>query len=344
MRSFGFVALVAIGLASAARGQVLYQTAFDDDGGWSFDPPNEDDSQWKVDAEPSFTSFGAFHSPPSSLNYNNDLDYSGFALHFTNGTNAESPNIDLSIAAGTPTLFFWCNNKMQEHMCDNHESITVRVFASGVLELTRCLTCSSCYQNQGAISPCSYGDWHQHAIALDKTWGVINVVFRFRGDSIANETEGYFVDDLSIVDVLPTTTYCTAKLNSQGCAATIAASGTPNVAGTGSFVLSCAQVLNQKNGLFFYGINGRHSGAFLGGTLCVKQPVRRTTIVSSGGNATPPDDCSGVLSLDFNAWIAAGHDPALTAGVDVDGQYWYRDPADPFRTGLSNGVEFTIVP
>jgi hypothetical protein len=342
MRNLTFLALVALALASSARGQVIYQTSFDDDSGWNFDPPNDQDTQWKVDGLPASTAFGAYRSPPSSLNYNNDVDYAGDDLSSFAGTNAYSNGIDLSVATGIPTLVFWCNNRMEEHVCDNHESVTVRVL-HGPSGVVRCLTCGGCYQNQGTISPCNYAAWHEHVIPLDASWGIVSITFRFRGDAVANASEGYFVDDLSIVDVQPTTAYCTAKINSQGCAASMSTTGVPDLTAPAPFTIRATQVLNQKNGLLFYGLAGRHNAPFLGGTLCVKQPVRRTAIQSSGGNA-PPDDCSGVLTFDFNSWAQSGADPALVAGAQVDAQYWYRDPADPFRTGLSNGVEFTLLP
>jgi hypothetical protein len=43
--------------------------------------------------------------------------------------------------------------------------------------------------------------------------------------------------------------------------------------------------------------------------------------------------CSGVLSIDFNGWIASGIDPALVAGQHVAAQFWYRDPQSPSTTG-----------
>jgi hypothetical protein len=51
-----------------------------------------------------------------------------------------------------------------------------------------------------------------------------------------------------------------------------------------------------------------------------------------------------VLTVDFNAVIQAGGDPALLVGATVDAQAWYRDPADAFTTGLSNAVEFRVCP
>jgi hypothetical protein len=334
-------------LASAvqvASGQVLYQTPFHDAADWALDPPNPQFTVWRVDSKPESTPGGAFHSPPASLNYDNNVDYAGAGLSFSNGSNAVSPWIDLSVATGVPTLVFWCNNRLQEQLCDNHESVTVRIQdASGVLKLWRCLTCASCYQNMGPISPCTFGAWHEHAIPLDAAWGPVRVVFRFRGDAVGNDTEGMFLDDLSVVDVQPTTAYCTPKVNSQGCVARMSSTGVPDLTPSGAFAIRADGVLNQKSGLLFYGLNGRHAGPYVGGTLCVKAPLRRTQVGSSGGNVGP-DDCSGVLTLDFNAYLAGGADPALGAGAVVDSQWWYRDPVDPHRAGLSDGLEFTVLP
>jgi hypothetical protein len=64
---------------------------------------------------------------------------------------------------------------------------------------------------------------------------------------------------------------------------------------------------------------------------------------NSNGNPLP-EDCSGTLAIDFNAWLRGGFDPMLSAGQRINGQFWYRDPADPFRAGLSGGVEFAVLP
>jgi hypothetical protein len=152
-----------------------------------------------------------------------------------------------------------------------------------------------------------------------------------------------FIDDLSVIDVHTTASYCTAKVNSQGCSAAMSSTGVPDVTPAGAFTIRATNALNQKNGILFYGTSGRHAGPYVGGTLCVKAPLRRTTPTSSGGNVGP-DDCSGVLSIDFNAYLAGGSAPELGAGSTVDAQWWYRDPVDPYRAGLSDGLEFTILP
>lgn len=64
----------------------------------------------------------------------------------------------------------------------------------------------------------------------------------------------------------------------------------------------------------------------------------RTPVQGSGSTGAPP--CTGVLAIDFNAWIASGIDPALVAGQHVAAQFWYRDPQSASTTGLSDAVLF----
>ena len=136
------------------------------------------------------------------------------------------------------------------------------------------------------------------------------------------------------------TVYCTAKVNSAGCTPAIAFSGTPSASTGSGFTISASNELDSKFGLLFYGKTGPNSAPFQGGILCAQPPLVRTAIQSSGGS--PP--CGGAFSLDFNAYIAGGADPALIAGQQVNAQYWSRDPgfAPPDNTNLTDAVEFTI--
>lgn len=137
------------------------------------------------------------------------------------------------------------------------------------------------------------------------------------------------------------TFYCTGKLNSAGCTSFMAFSGYASASSAEPFQVRAYHVLNNKNGLFFYGLNGPLSAPFQGGLKCVANPVKRLPILNSNGNASL-NDCSGVFEFDFNAFIQGGSDAQLVPGATVNAQCWYRDPGVFSTTGLSNGLEFEI--
>jgi hypothetical protein len=148
---------------------------------------------------------------------------------------------------------------------------------------------------------------------------------------------------LKIVSLFPTfaTTYCTGKVNSQGCTPAIGASGLASVSSGASFFVTCSDVLNKKSGLLFYS----HKPAltvFQDSLLCVKSP-KRTPGQNSGGNSTG-SDCSGTFSFDFSTLFQGGTDPTLVAGAEVFCQYWSRDVQSPSGTSLSNALRFVINP
>ena len=98
-----------------------------------------------------------------------------------------------------------------------------------------------------------------------------------------------------------------------------------------------------KVGLLIYGLSPANT-AFSGGKLCIAPPIKRSPGLNSAGN--PPgsgNDCSGILSMDFNAYLQSGAVPALqVVGQQVNAQYWSRDPGDPFGTNTSDAVQFKI--
>jgi hypothetical protein len=77
--------------------------------------------------------------------------------------------------------------------------------------------------------------------------------------------------------------------------------------------------------------------------LCVLPPLHRTPAQATGGTGVTPD-CTGALRLEFEQVIASGDDPLLHAGRTVYAQYWFRDPAATFESGLTEGLTFTICP
>lgn len=148
----------------------------------------------------------------------------------------------------------------------------------------------------------------------------------------------YFFD---VTPLAPPATYCTAKVNSQGCVPQISALGVPGATNPNPFAIDAANVINHKTGLVLYSIAGAAATPFQGGTLCLASPLHRTPGQNSGGNPGP-DDCSGSYSFNFNARVQSGIDPALQPGVEVWAQYYTRDPASSFGVGLTDAVVFTI--
>ena len=149
----------------------------------------------------------------------------------------------------------------------------------------------------------------------------------------------------------PAVAFCTSKINSLGCTPAIAFTGTPKFSQGSGFVVRASNVINNKNGLLFYGLNGGTNAAFQGGTLCVQTPIRRTPAVNSGGNVGP-NDCSGIFALDMSAF-AAGVFPGTPPlpglrepGQVVTCQWWGRDPGyvTPNNTTLSNGLSYVVTP
>lgn len=144
------------------------------------------------------------------------------------------------------------------------------------------------------------------------------------------------------------TGFCTAKLNSLGCAPQLGFSGASSASAASGFELLCSQVRNQKAGLLIYSLSGPDATPFQGGYLCVAAPRRRTPVTNSGGSASG-DDCSGVFAFDLNAFAsgALGGAPApelSNPGASVHCQQWSRDPGSLANSGLSSGLRYVVGP
>jgi hypothetical protein len=135
----------------------------------------------------------------------------------------------------------------------------------------------------------------------------------------------------------PTVNYCVAKTNSLGCVPHIFSTGTPSIASS-NLRVQAEQVLNKKQGILFWGAVPANL-SFQGSRLCVQPPITRTPVQNSGGSASG-NDCTGTFSYQ---WTSAYMSSALLSpGVAVYCQYWYRDPADPYTTGLTDALEFVV--
>ncbi len=142
-----------------------------------------------------------------------------------------------------------------------------------------------------------------------------------------------------LINAFPVTTYCTAKVTSNGCLPAIAGFGSPSVSG-GAFRANATQVINNKPGLLMWSLT-QAATPFQGGFLCLAAPVIRTAGQNSAGNP-PPDDCSGSYSFQWTTGYIQSQ--GLVAGQAVSCQYWARDLGDAFGSSLSNGLSFTLCP
>ena len=139
--------------------------------------------------------------------------------------------------------------------------------------------------------------------------------------------------------------YCTAGNSASGCQALISTSGTPSATAAAGFSLVATGVEGAKDGLFFYGANGRQANPWGNGTSfqCVVPPVFRAGLLpSTGTNGL----CDGSFSQDLHALWSSNPAKNPGAGAVVQAQLWYRDPLSPSNqtTSLSDAVEFTVCP
>ena len=126
------------------------------------------------------------------------------------------------------------------------------------------------------------------------------------------------------------------------------ASGTPSAAAVSGFTLSAANVEGAKDGLFFYGANGRQANSWGNGTSfqCVVPPVSRAGLLTGSGTNGA---CDGSFAQDLNArWCPGCPKPGQNpgAGAVVQAQLWYRDPQNTSNqtTSLSDALEFCVGP
>lgn len=178
------------------------------------------------------------------------------------------------------------------------------------------------------------------------------VVFSsYASNLVAGDTNG--VGDVFRVDRGPQSTgspqsFCTPGTSSNGCTARLTASAQPSLSGSHACLLTASGVDGQRSGLIFYGLDNSCFVPVPWGAssswLCVRAPLQRTPLASSGGTSGA---CDGALTLDWNGF-SQSHPNALgqpwSVGARAFVQAWYRDPPSPKTTTLSDALLLTYVP
>lgn len=135
--------------------------------------------------------------------------------------------------------------------------------------------------------------------------------------------------------------YCTAEVNSQGCTPSIDAEGHPTLSGLDNLRVTASNVINQQDGLLFYGLT-KGAKPFLGGTKCVLSPTWRTQVQNSGGSAATTVDCSGSFDIQLSHLLFQAK--GLGPGTTVFAQYWSLDPQGVGGTNLTDALKLHLEP
>jgi hypothetical protein len=156
------------------------------------------------------------------------------------------------------------------------------------------------------------------------------------GTELALQVDGHFFSAQS---------YCTAGVSASGCQATLSAPSAACANAIAGFVVVATGVEGAKDGVFFYGTNGRQANSWGNGTSyqCVVPPVKRAGMLNGSGT---PGACNGTFSQDLNVLWSQNPQKNPGAGTVVQAQLWYRDPLNTSNqtTSLSNAIEFAVLP
>ena len=121
------------------------------------------------------------------------------------------------------------------------------------------------------------------------------------------------------------------------------ATGTPSATAASGFCLRSGGAPGIRNGIFFFGTNGRQATPWGNGTSfqCVVPPVVRTGLEQGVGTN---GDCDGYHTKDLNALWSGNPAKNPGPGEVCQVQLWYRDPQNTSNqtTSLSDALEFYV--
>lgn len=300
-------------LAGGAAGQTLYATDFTSSDGW-WTGTSASGCGSAIDATPAGGCADPFVSPPSSLNFNNGTT-------FACGSNqmvAISPAIDLSQSASLMAeLRFSALFDTGDPGWDN-AWVSVRDAASGASR---------------AYMAIPYGCvWNEYSVALDPTWGEVEIRFYTDWDGITFPGIGLFIDDLSVSGADPS-----FEINCVGDSSAVTGGrvylfpfGSQHVADA-SFALAGAEFPTNSFAQAFYGASPG-TITYASGTRCIAAPNSyRLHVLPTGAVGRP------LWNLDLTH--PAPFSTPILAGSTWYFQAIYRD-RQTFRFSDSIGVTF----
>lgn len=142
--------------------------------------------------------------------------------------------------------------------------------------------------------------------------------------------------------------YCTPGTSGIGCVPSIQPIGAPSASAASQFLIRVTDVDGQRTGMIFYSIDNPDLGSLPWGAstsnFCVKLPVQRTGVQLTGGSV---NTCDGQLQLNWNSFVSANSGALgapFSAGTTIHAQGWYRDPASPKSSSLSNALAIEMNP
>lgn len=146
--------------------------------------------------------------------------------------------------------------------------------------------------------------------------------------------------------VPPAMAYCIPGTNSTGCTGVLAGIGQADANAATGFNLAASGIRGQSIAIVHYGVSGPYIVPFASSdsVRCIRPPLQRTRIISTGGTAGA---CDGQAIMDWNEFIAANPqalgNPFL-GGEAIWAQAWVRDPGSLVGGVFTNAVWFTVAP
>jgi hypothetical protein len=188
--------VIALGSAQAWAQTVPYTEDFEGDTSpWSLH------GLWAVDGSPSAMPGGAANAGAKSLNFNDGVDYDGLQRAACQSPSLRAPNLV------DHTLTFWCNYQTETTGTRyDQRSVIVRVNGNQVInQQLSGLSSAPAGARCGAM-----GAWHQHEMSIPYPVGYrsffITLEFVFDSvDDFYNSFPGWFIDDISVEPITPTT-------------------------------------------------------------------------------------------------------------------------------------------